>query len=441
MREARARILARLVTDEATIDREMRKAADALARELTAEGVRPASVARLVARDAERRAASVTRVAEQSVRRGAREGAGLDRATYDAVFGVGTKAHEGATIPGTFAGEREAEAAAARVLRGELVADRVSLSRRVWANARDTAEAMTREVQVSLRTGESVVGASERLVRAGDPLVRLPRYVTELRDAARNDVTGSEVASLARTHAAQIERLGVATGEPSALSIRSASKEFARQISRAQGRDIERTVERWAYEKARYQARLVVRTETVRALRTAYDTSTAKHPYVVGLRWVLSSVHPKPDVCDVFASVDAAGLGPGGYPPGEAPGPGHPACLCTTIAIVDEHYFDRQRAQRQGTAEPPRPWESGTRETPAQWMHAQPESRRLAILGPGRAELFARQPGAVLRSDGSIASLREARGLPRTTPPRGEVVRVKQTRVGARELARRPARG
>lgn len=436
MRQARARVLTRLVTDERTIDAELRDSANTLRNALGREGIAEASIERIIAREATRTVQRLTTIAEGSVRNGATIGAQLDRETFLAAFGERSP-HLDAV---TFASDADAARAAAQVIRGNLVADRVSLSGRLWANQSTNAAQMTSEIRSSLRSGESVVAAAERVVRAGDPVVALPRYVRELREAARQAPrAGASIVS--RANAAEIERLGAgAAREASALSIRSASQDFARRIASAQTEDVAAIVERWAYEKARYQARLVVRTETVRALRTAYESASATKPYIAGMRWMLSAAHPKADVCDLMASVDQYGLGPGGYPVGSVPDFAHPACLCTTIAIIDEHHFARARARRTGTDEPPREWQTETRQSPADWLRAQPARVRTDILGPGRARLFELEPSSVVRQTGQLVTLREARGeLPRTA--RSERVRVKQTTVGASELSRRPARG
>lgn len=50
----------------------------------------------------------------------------------------------------------------------------------------------------------------------------------------------------------------------------------------------------------------------------------------------LSSKHPKTDICDRHAKLDAWGLGPGVYPKAEAPKPPfHPHCYCLTAPRID----------------------------------------------------------------------------------------------------------
>lgn len=54
------------------------------------------------------------------------------------------------------------------------------------------------------------------------------------------------------------------------------------------------------------------------------------------VQWRLSSKHPKLDICDRHAKLDAYGLGPGVYPKADAPKPpAHPFCLCVVSPRID----------------------------------------------------------------------------------------------------------
>jgi broad-specificity NMP kinase len=63
-------------------------------------------------------------------------------------------------------------------------------------------------------------------------------------------------------------------------------------------------------------------------------TLTALNPAVGYVEWNLSPRHPAPDVCDVLATQDLYGAGPGVYPTAVVPSLPHPHCLCNTRAIV-----------------------------------------------------------------------------------------------------------
>lgn len=89
-----------------------------------------------------------------------------------------------------------------------------------------------------------------------------------------------------------------------------------------------------------YAAKRLARTE----INNAHHTTSIRHsqdrPWVVGMRWNLSSSHPRPDDCDDYAKKDHDRLGPGVYAKGNTPRRPHPQCLCyLTHLQVDEDVF------------------------------------------------------------------------------------------------------
>lgn len=91
----------------------------------------------------------------------------------------------------------------------------------------------------------------------------------------------------------------------------------------------------------RYRAERIARTEINEAFRSAHilacknEDGTLKD-YISGIRWVLSFSHPKPDICDVFASQDKFGLGKGIYEVDAVP-VSHPNCLCNQLTELKDY--------------------------------------------------------------------------------------------------------
>ena len=84
------------------------------------------------------------------------------------------------------------------------------------------------------------------------------------------------------------------------------------------------------------KARRVFRTELNRAHGEAYRQGAGAHPDVIGERFMLSPNHPKPDICDTWASADLYGMGPGIYPVGKSPWPAHPNTMSYVEAVFRE---------------------------------------------------------------------------------------------------------
>lgn len=80
--------------------------------------------------------------------------------------------------------------------------------------------------------------------------------------------------------------------------------------------------------------RRLIRHELVRAHGRATVWAAQRAPMEMGVAWRLSARHPKPDACDVHASLDT-GLGPGVYRPNAVPPyPEHVNDLCHLEPVV-----------------------------------------------------------------------------------------------------------
>jgi len=251
---------------------------------------------------------------------------------------------------------------------------------------------MRRQLVSSAHAGESVTRVAERLLDIDKPIVRLPQHVQELRDAAQMALHRGDrniYLDAVKKWQGTVERLGQGPeGGAGAHTMRSATQQLVKDLGVAKADQLDHVVDRWVVERARHQARVIARTETVEAFRDVYKETTAKQPYVVGYRWQLSGGHARSDECDVYAGQDVDGLGPGGYLPENIPSTPHPHDLCAQVAILDKDYFKRELAKTNGTEEPPKPWESGKTELGATWLKKQPEALQKQVLGPTLHRLF-----------------------------------------------------
>jgi hypothetical protein len=88
-----------------------------------------------------------------------------------------------------------------------------------------------------------------------------------------------------------------------------------------------------------YAAHRLARTEINHAYQTSQAARYEDEPWTKGMKWNLSKSHPAPDICNVNATQDLYGLGPGVYTFGNKPD-SHPQCLCyQTAEQVEEDEF------------------------------------------------------------------------------------------------------
>lgn len=101
-----------------------------------------------------------------------------------------------------------------------------------------------------------------------------------------------------------------------------------------------------------YQALRLARTEMTAAYGQATIQSAQATPGVVGIRYCLSSAHRIYDICDILASTDDYGLGPGVYPSSSPPPfPAHPNTT-SYLATVMQDTEDFVRDLKQWVNDP-----------------------------------------------------------------------------------------
>lgn len=97
-----------------------------------------------------------------------------------------------------------------------------------------------------------------------------------------------------------------------------------------------------------WKAERVMRTEINRAHGEAYMSGAEKAAGVGGFRFLLSPMHPKPDVCNLLATQNLYGLGPGVYPSREkCPWPAHPNTLSFVEVVFADEVTDADRAGKE----------------------------------------------------------------------------------------------
>lgn len=299
---------------------------------------------------------------------------------------------------------------------------------------------MRRQIVGSVRAGESVTRVAERLLDIDNPIVEVPRYARELKEAAQfAKATGDPnlYEKAVDKWRGTIERLGEKGTKPGAYTIRSAGQQLVKDLRKAKPDQIDDIVKRWVMDRARYQARLVARNEAVEAYRDAYQKSTQDKEYVKGYRWVLSGSHVLGCDCEIFANQDLDGLGPGGYAPDAIPSIPHPACLCALVAIIDRKHFRRKLAEARGQKAPAESWKKRTNKTAEDWLKKQPKSKQLHIMGPTRTKAL--EDGLrVTEKRGKMRPVHEILGQPPPKRSGGLPVRAKPIIRRDRENMVRP---
>ncbi len=318
------------------------------------------------------------------------------------------------------------------------------LSDTLWRDNRRARTAMREALGDALRGGRSVTLAADRLLVSSDPVVHLPRYMREIEAAARSGNTRVLWRSV-RKHIGTVRELGEgASRERGPFTLRQHVEQFIKDAQGATHEDVDRAMRYYLQARARYQARMVARTEMSAALNDAYAEAVENEPFAAGVRWNLAPTHPKPDICDMYAEADPHGLGKGTYTNNDAkpPIPAHPHCHCFWTTAIDRDFARRrlEAAHRsRASGESVEVEESrlrvaarapGPRKSFHDWLADQPPHRRRAILGHGRTRRF--DQARTARERARIVNPRTGRFSPlwqidgRTKPGRslGPAIRV-----------------
>lgn len=117
----------------------------------------------------------------------------------------------------------------------------------------------------------------------------------------------------------------------------------------------------------------VVRTEMNRAFTESFVGAAFDHDDVAGVKFTLSPMHPRPDICDVYAKANLHGMGPGVYPRGAHPYPAHPETLSYLVVVFVDEITAEDRAGRQSMSD---------------WLRLQPHGTQEQVLGVAKANAF-----------------------------------------------------
>jgi len=202
--------------------------------------------------------------------------------------------------------------------------DGLQLSDRIWRVNRATKDTITRTIQNAIIRGDTARQAAQRLIAEGKAV---PADVkVTIRNAA-----GQVISRHTR------EALMAGEGNPLRNALR------------------------------------VMRTEINRAFTESFVSSVFEQEDVAAVKFNLSPLHPRFDVCDLHARANLHGMGPGVYPQGKHPYPAHPETLSFLTVVFNDEITDEDRAGQQ---------------TPADWLRGQPAQQQDAILGKNKGALF-----------------------------------------------------
>jgi len=224
--------------------------------------------------------------------------------------------------------------------------DGLNLSKRLLVRKREIERAFKEVLFHNIKLGESAKKIAyefqyiaesvtdEEFVNLLKEDVKFPKLVKELeriaRQVVRGEVSHEKWQSVIRQYEKYIEersRLGTFYSHKTLL------RELTKAVENLSEEAIEDAVRWWAYNKQLYYFERIARTEVANTYHLAIIKQTEEDEFVIGYKWELSPAHERPDICDVYASVNF-GLGKGIWPKKRVPRrKAHPHCTCLLIPV------------------------------------------------------------------------------------------------------------
>lgn len=215
--------------------------------------------------------------------------------------------------------------------------DKMNLSKRLHGASAEMRQTIVDTISTAMRLGKSWVGMARDLYdgyNAGRIInpVELPDYLDNLVRQARRVLAGDTAAMKsyqAAIRQAQAQISKVASGGAPTKALKAAYSQLLDATQSMSAEALDNAVRVAIEEKTRYIADRIARTEISAAWGDGFLAKHKTDPDVVAFRWRLNSRHPRYDICDLHASVNLYGLGPGVYPKNAyLRRPAHPHCMC-----------------------------------------------------------------------------------------------------------------
>lgn len=198
-------------------------------------------------------------------------------------------------------------------------------------------EEITRDIRASIQAGRSWSAAAQSLHDRGIQSADVAKDIQRVIDKARGvygltDDSEAYLAYKARVQAVQ-RRIDRLTRQDTS-KLRRAYQDILDITNKSSAAQVEAAIRYTAYFKERYNAERIARTEMARAYGDAAFSDAIYNEGVVGVKFMLSSGHAIPDICDLHTGADMFGMGPGVYPKEYATEfPFHPNCLCSIVKV------------------------------------------------------------------------------------------------------------
>lgn len=209
--------------------------------------------------------------------------------------------------------------------------DDLTLSKRLYRRSSTIRNEVADTIKQALKTNKTVKGLAKSIFdgygKGGIiPEASIPKFLSKLSDI---NISGESTPEAKRKERALLRSVKGKIARLDTPYVRAAYNEVAVAVDDGNEIRLQNAIYNATQEKARYHAERIARTENARAYADGQMSRYMNDPDIAAFKWVLSSRHPRYDICDFYANADLYGLGKGVYPKNKFPKlPAHPHCMC-----------------------------------------------------------------------------------------------------------------
>ena len=232
---------------------------------------------------------------------------------------------------------RISEAVRARIVR-RVYADGLNLSERLHRRLAENRVEFNRILARGLQDGRGALQLAREIQRLDITDPKLPGYIRDLERALKGTSQQSLAEAVARAYREADKR------KPGPLGLRGPARRVIQAARTGSAERLDRALQEFLDRKARYHAIVIARTEAQNAFLAGHVDRIQDVPWVRGVKWNLSASHRTNCECEVLATQDLYGMGPGIYPKDRVPERPHPNCFCYVTDVLDLDLIPRVAA-------------------------------------------------------------------------------------------------
>ena len=237
-----------------------------------------------------------------------------------------------------------------KVLHLSYDASKVKFSKRIHGTEKQMKRTIISIITQSISDKDQITKMAGKLFDGYDygNVIQQQKIASDLKRLASSRMAGIELdEGLQSQITALSRRVGRLRTEP----LKTAYKDLLKAIESGTENQIEKNIWIAVQEKSRYQANMIMRTETARAYYKAFESRAVLDPDVSGVKVTLSTAHKIFDICDLHANLDL-GYGPGVYPLSKLPEyPLHPHCFCRLTEVYLNRVPENVKVSKEKTNE------------------------------------------------------------------------------------------